>query len=80
MYKQRNATFDPYVPSFAHIIYCTLVKETECSFPRLYVKHLREYNGSSTKDNEQYDNNGKIVYFQVDDDNKVSFKYILLTI
>ena len=81
MYKQTNTIGKPKrIQLFALIINCTVIMKTKSRFSRkVYAtsdrlccnKHLRH---TTT---EKYDNNGKGGYFRFDDDNNMSYRYIL---
>ena len=81
MYKQTNTICKPKrIRLFALIINCTILMKTNSRFSRnVYTisdtiwcnKHLRH---ATT---EKYENNGKGGYFRFDDDNNMSYRYIL---
>ena len=81
LYKQTSTICKPKrIRIFALIIICTIIMKTNSQFSRnVYAisdriwcnKHLRH---TTT---ENYDNNGKGGYFRFDDDNNMSYRYIL---
>ena len=81
MYKYTNTTCKPKrIRLFALIVNCTILMKTNFRFSRnVYTisdrtwcnKHLRH---TTT---EKYENNGKGGYFRFDDDNNMSYRYIL---
>ena len=81
LYKQTSTICKPKrIRIFALIINCTIIMKTNSRFSqnvytisdRIWcIKHLRH---TTT---EKYDSNGKGGYFRFDDDNNMSYRYIL---
>ena len=82
MYKQKNTICKPKrIRLFALMLNCTIVMKTNFLFSRnVYAirdrtwcnKHLRH------TITEKYDNNGKGGYFRFEDDNNMSYRYIVV--
>ena len=81
IWKQTDTTIRPWwTQLFAPIIDCTAVMETESQLSRdLYegTDQIWFYNHLWHATTKKYDNNGKGGYFGFDDDNKISFEYLL---